>query len=145
MTTIAYRDGVLAVDSLCTWGDARDGRTIKATQRGRVLAAGAGKIASVQAFLDWFRGGMDGDPPKMGEEDKSAFGFIFPGGATVVTWSAIGWERCDYDVFTAGSGGEYARGALEMGATPEEAVAVAIKHDTKSGGPILVLHQNPPR
>lgn len=40
------------------------------------------------------------------------------------------------DMITLGSGAEYARGALEAGATTAEAVAIAIKHDGQSGGPV---------
>ena len=41
--------------------------------------------------------------------------------------------------YAIGSGCEFATGAMEMGATAEEAVQVAIKHSTSCGGPINVL------
>lgn len=64
MTTIAYRDGVMAADTLTTWGNSRDGYVSKIAKRGSVLAAGSGSMAHVQRFLDWFRTGMKGDPPE---------------------------------------------------------------------------------
>jgi hypothetical protein len=40
------------------------------------------------------------------------------------------------DIITAGSGGSVARGALAAGATMEEAINIAIKYDSNSGGPV---------
>lgn len=139
MTTIAYRDGVLAADSLATWGDARDGYCRKIERRGRVLAASAGNLSRAQGFLDWFRSGMQGDPPPAGDDDAKSFNYLIDPDGWFLMWGPKGWERTRGDLLTLGSGGEYARGALAMGATPEEAVAVAIQYDTKSGGPITVL------
>lgn len=139
MTTIAYRDGVLAADTLATWGDSRDGRCTKIAKRGPVLAAGAGSMAQVQAFLDWFRAGMKGDPPPAQAGDNSAFCYLIEPSGWFLMWGPRGWERSRDDALALGSGGEYARGAMSAGATAEEAVAIAILHDVKSGGPITVL------
>lgn len=40
------------------------------------------------------------------------------------------------DIVTTGSGGSVARGALAAGATMEEAINIAIKYDSNSGGPV---------
>lgn len=40
-----------------------------------------------------------------------------------------------------GSGGEFASGAMAMGATAAEAVRIAMKFDTKTGGEITVLRR----
>jgi len=40
------------------------------------------------------------------------------------------------DVFTLGSGAEYARGAIDQGATTARAVEIAIRHDSNSGPPV---------
>lgn len=40
------------------------------------------------------------------------------------------------DKFTLGSGCEYARGALDAGATTAQAVEIAIRYDPMSGGPV---------
>lgn len=40
------------------------------------------------------------------------------------------------DKITLGSGAEYARGALDAGATTAQAVEIAIRHDSNSGGPV---------
>ena len=38
--------------------------------------------------------------------------------------------------YAIGSGGDYATGALERGATPEQAIAIAKKYDAATGGPV---------
>lgn len=43
------------------------------------------------------------------------------------------------DLVAVGSGGPYARGALEAGATMEQAIAIAIRCDGNCGGPIRTL------
>lgn len=40
------------------------------------------------------------------------------------------------DVFTLGSGAEYARGAIDQGATTAQAVEIAIRYDSNSGPPV---------
>lgn len=142
MTTIAYKDGVLAADSLATWGDNRDGYVTKIRRRGNVLAAVSGSIAHGQAFLDWFVLGMKGDPPPMGgSDDGNAHGFLITPDDWLCMWGPRGWERSRGPTMTAGSGGEFAKGAMSAGCSAPDAVAIAIQHDTKSGGPITVLRR----
>lgn len=50
MTVIAYRDGVLAADSLVTWRAHRDGHVRKIFKVGRILATASGTTALAQAF-----------------------------------------------------------------------------------------------
>lgn len=52
MTTIAYRDGVLAVDSRSSSGSRFCGAVVKAVKRGPFLAAATGNGILCQAFLE---------------------------------------------------------------------------------------------
>lgn len=139
MTTIAYRDGVLAADTLACWGTNRDGFATKIVKRGPVLAGASGSLSACQAFLDWFRGGLRGDPPAMPDGEASSFGLIITPADDVLVWGPRGWERTRNPTVAMGSGGEFATGAMTMGATAEEAVRVAMIHDTKTGGNVTVL------
>jgi hypothetical protein len=65
MTTIAYRDGVLAADTLLTSSAMRNGYARKIRERDGMLAGASGTLAQMQTFLDWFDAGMTGDPPSM--------------------------------------------------------------------------------
>ena len=57
--------------------------------------------------------------------------FLFEGNSSIL----LGQDVC----FAIGSGGPYALGALESGAAGEEAMRVATKFDTMSGGEITVV------
>lgn len=142
MTTIAYRDGVIAADTLATWGSSRDGAFTKVAKRGPYLAGVSGGVAACQRFLDWFSMGLRGDPPQMPDGDRTSHGIIILPDDRMLTWGPTGWERTRIiDHYAMGSGGEFAQGALAMGATAERAVQVAIQYDTKSGGDITVLRR----
>lgn len=88
MTTIAFKDGVLAADTLVSAEGVRSGYTTKIRKIGPVLAGGSGRVRDVQAFLDWFVGGMDGEPPETG---GNAEGLLFFDGH-ILTWND-GWDR----------------------------------------------------
>jgi hypothetical protein len=112
---------------------------VKAAKRGPYLAAATGSGVLCQAFLDWFRGGMNGEPPPMKKEDQEASGHIFAPDGLHLEWFCTGWHRERGQTYTAGSGGQFAKGAMSMGATAEEAIRVAMQHDTSTGGEITVL------
>ena len=143
MTTIAYRDGVLAADRLCTVGTHRDAWVPKIRKRGPILACGCGTWPVVLTFLDWFSDGMPADrqPTMTGhcaKEDGSS-GFLFLPDGRFLHLSPSGWSWKRAPFYALGSGADYCYGAFSMGATAEEAVRAALVHETASGGPIDVL------
>lgn len=142
MTTIAYANGEIAADTLATWGTTRDGFLTKIAKRGPFLAGVSGSLPASQAFLDWFNGGLKGDPPAMPDGEATTFGVIITPEERILTWGPRGWERTRNQTVAMGSGGEFAQGAMAMGATPEQAVRVAIQFDTKSGGDVMVLSRH---
>lgn len=141
MTTIAFKAGVIAADTLATWGNSRDGEFTKIARRGPFLAGVSGAVAPCQRFLDWFVSGMEGDPPPMPEGDALAHGIIITPADECLTWGPRGWERTRVETYALGSGADYATGAMAMGATAEEAVRVAMRFDTKTGGEVLSLRR----
>jgi hypothetical protein len=141
MTTIAYRDGVLAGDTLACWGTTRDGSFTKVAKRGPFLAAVSGGVAPAQRFIDWFVGGLKGDPPEMPDGERTTHGVIICPDDIILTWGPSGWERTRNSTVAMGSGGEFAQGAMAMGATPEEAVRVAMLFDTKTGGDVVAVRR----
>lgn len=145
MTTIAYRDGVMASDSLVTKGHShRDGTSQKVYRLGPpgrgILVGIAGQWPAAQRLVDWLRAGAHGEPPDMGGEKGAEALIIMPDGLIVsVTWA--GWERYRAEYVTLGCGSDYASGAMAHGATAEEAVAASLVHESASGGPIQVVHR----
>lgn len=143
MTTIAYRDGVLAADRLITVQTHRDGYITKIAKRGPYLAAAAGALPIALRFMDWFRSGMpEARTPSMGDDKDGATGHIFMPDGTILNCDTLGWTRRKAPYYANGSGCDYCYGAFSMGATAEQAVRAALEHETASGGDITVLRHD---
>lgn len=136
MTTIVYRSGTLAGDTLTTANGNRDGYVQKVRRVGRVLIGFSGPIATGLKFEQWVKGGMVGNGPYEGGDQGNG---IVVSAAGVVCWAGAGPWPVTTDFYALGSGADLAMGALECGATAEQAVAVAAKHNVDTGGPITVL------
>lgn len=140
MTVVAYRDGVLAADTLVTsnGGGTRRAETVKIVKRGEVLGAAVGEFMASRRFLDWVRSGLEGDCPDLGEGESDAHGYIFHRGR-ILTFTPKGRNTLDAPFWAAGSGFEFAMGAMAAGATPREAVVIAMQFDTGCGGRVQEL------
>lgn len=135
MTTIAVRDGVVAADTLLTANGLRDDFGPKVWRVGKVLVAACGSRPTCLRFREWVAAGMRGDSP-FNDEDGNG---IVVSHAGIVCWSKKGCWPVRQPFYTLGSGYQVALGALEAGATAEEAVRAAIKWDTGSGGEVMVM------
>lgn len=140
MTTVVYRDGVLAFDSKCTDGDMYLGSVYKGRQTKKLIMAGCGNVDEVMAVFDWLEaGGTEVLKKDFGLHEREVE-------ATVITVDKMGnvtlYESRLYPIqidslwYALGSGSAIATGALEMGASARKAVAVATKHDLGSGGSV---------
>lgn len=141
MTTIAYRDGVLAADTMVSRDGMVSGYTVKVERRGPIFAAYAGNCAMGQAFLDWFRKGMKGDPPPMVDGDCSCAGILIADDA-IIEWSGQprpDWIKAPFAAW--GSGAQFALGAMAFGATAESAVYAAMTLDHGTGGRVTALRR----
>lgn len=142
MTTIAYRDGVLAADSLITENGSRWGAATKIVREGRILAGASGSTALCQRFLAWVSGGRSGECPAMKDGDEKATGVVFPGGRIVVEYDTNARPiRLSAPFYASGSGREFAVGAMATGADAESAVRIAAKYDLFTNGRIHVLRR----
>lgn len=135
MTTVAYRDGVIASDSQVTSGDVIVGRTAKCGCKNGVLYGFAGCLAFAQAFQAWIERGMEGDPPTMKKDDSRAEAILVHDGH-ILSFDDDGWDKLEMDYYAIGSGRQIAIGAMAVGASAVEAVKAAIKHDVYSGGEV---------
>ncbi len=137
MTTIAYRDGVLAADQLATTpGGLRGAMVVKIRRITGGRVALCGKFGAACAVADWLAKGREGDIPK--HDDNGVIWIPDEGEATIIE------QGCEEPLGEApfhawGSGREVAMGAMWMGATAVQAVEAAIALDTGSGGEITVL------
>lgn len=141
MTTIAYRDGVLAADQAATRGTVIISGVIKAARasNGDLIAA-AGDAGYNGAFLRWAEAGCAGDPPKANKEDNGwDTGLIFKADGTLILHEPSGWFTMRPAYYAIGSGKDIALGVMFAGGSAEQAVLAAIEHDFYTRGPITVL------
>jgi len=146
MTTIVYRDGVMAADSRAFAGD-RNPIGYKTKIRAMVVddvaylvgvsspAPGYG-----EAVLNWFEAGMDiHDTPPMPEQGFTLLAVDAGGQGYYAANSFYLSGPLTNEWWAIGSGDEFAIGALRSGATAVEAVAVAKEFDQWTGGPTHTL------
>ena len=135
MTTIAFKDGVLAADSHIACGGLRSGTAQKIFEHGGGAIAGAGAYAEFLRFKDWIVDGAD--PEKRPELKESDLIWIKPDGS-VVEFEPTGQLAYEAPFYALGSGRELAIGAMAAGASAEEAVRIAIDWSQGSGGEVQI-------
>lgn len=139
MTAIAYRDGVMAADSLAECHGIVLGSVRKiARRRDGALAGAAGMEMVCAEFIRRFVAGTDEDyrPELKDERDFSAV-IVTPDGQI---WQANAQGRflIDAPFYVDGSAYQLMIGAMAAGASAEEAVRIAIKYDTRCGGAVQI-------
>jgi hypothetical protein len=139
MTTLAYRHGVLAADSLTTSNGYRDGQAIKIRKLGPLLVGGCGTSAICEQFVDWVKNGMKGDSPWTGKDAGNSM-VVLPDD-TILVWGHNGPWRSRSDFYAMGSGELLALGAMAHGANAAEAVEAAMRFDVHSGGPVRTIYR----
>jgi hypothetical protein len=135
MTTIACNQDEMACDSRTSF---ESGEFLtcddKIERVGDSLVGCCGNVESIFKFLAWFRA-QDRERPEFGENDNftavvlNKRGIYYYGNTTYPS-------RVRDPHFVCGSGSMAAKAAMLCGKTPAEAVAIAIKCDKNSGGPV---------
>ena len=146
MTIIAYRDGIMAADSLI-----RNERVLGESKKidevvihgEKCLVATAGNVDKCELFRNWVINGMV-DTPKLDEiNEKDNFEAFIIGerGENQFVSYETTCIPCSIEApfYAIGSGSSIAIGAMERGATAKEAVEAAIKWSPDCGGRIYVL------
>ena len=136
MTVIATDGESMAGDSLTTAGN----QVVAFRQKvfkfadGRIAGA-CGDTTECRKLMRWLEHG--GDKPDVGD----AFALVLSPDGTAEYWDKE-LEPLPYIVPMAiGSGGDLAIGAMLAGASPEEAVKLAIERDISCGGEITVIER----
>lgn len=138
MTAIAYRNGVMAADTLNTFDDVKLHAPKIIKHKGYLLGA-AGTIPSLDALVRWYFQAL-GKPtrPKMADGYDMNMIVVTPAGC-VQHWTHSGqYEAIRNRFWAVGSGAAACMAAMEMGASAPEAVAAAIKWATGCGGRVTV-------
>lgn len=138
MTTIVYRDGIIAYDSQINEGAAiiYDDWDKKIVRNGVIFVL-CGRMDQYEKMVDLYFS-WDAPPP-----DLDA-GAILSDGGKLYSFSHDESHLFKSPIpadkyYATGSGMDYALGALDMGATAAEAVKVAIKRDQRSGGRVRTV------
>jgi len=135
MTTVAYKDGVMAADRAIS-GGGHIGTTRKVTRRKSdgSLIGFCGTVSVCQRWVEWFLAGERGTAPTLGTDEDSASQIMVvrPDG-TVENHDRYGKAMFEAPYYAMGSGADYALGAMAFGASARQAVASSIKHDHCSG------------
>jgi hypothetical protein len=146
MTTIAYRDGVIASDTGMTVAGVKIGtvRKIARNQKGD-LCGGAGSATFVSEFLHWFKNGERGAPPDAVSTDElldRAVIILYDDPKTIIIHEPGGVHTFTANYYALGTGKEVALGVMWLGGTAGQAVQAGLVHDASTWGTVEVLEAN---
>lgn len=142
MTTIAYRDGVMAADTRAysaTRFPVGQKVKIKRLDDGTLIGCSSVVPGQGEAVINWYAAGADPTAPPI-VESKTSLLAIKPNGEVFFandSWFISGPLTGEF--FAIGSGNEYALGAMAMGASAERAIEIACDLDVWSAKPVMVL------
>jgi ATP-dependent protease HslVU (ClpYQ) peptidase subunit len=137
MTTIACDGQLMAGDGLVTREGMIVGQGVAKVWRARdgAILGGAGTYGFDKALTAWWEAGAEGAFPH-GKEINALI--LKPDGSCLFVGDC-GYPT-EQELPTAiGSGCEYALGAMDAGATAEQAVAIAAKRNPTTGGKITAI------
>ncbi len=134
MTTIAYRDGIMAADSAAFADDTYGGSCVKVfrTKSGG-LAAFCGSMIFSAAIQAWLQSG-EGSKPAYGTDVTGIL--VEADGAIWVVNGDGDRAQLNAPYVASGSGRIAALGAMAAGASAERAVEIACELDAYTRGPV---------
>lgn len=134
MTTVAFRDGVMACDSRMTGGFVSICKSKVIAGRDATVGFCGDPIAAYPLAL--YLAGEVQDRPQSNSKDDVLF-MVYRNGELFLADSELRELPLKGNkYFAIGSGEQAAMVAMHMGATAKEAVQMAIKVDENSGGPV---------
>lgn len=149
MTTIAYRDGVMAADTVVTNGGCKAYHVHKVRHIGMWLVGLSGTAAVLEEFDALMRRhAKDKTPPsfpkseRIMEPDDGIWALVIHAkSGEVWRYDKFGhpYPVTREDFYASGSGMDLALGAMFAGADAATAVAAAIKYDSGSGGTVETI------
>jgi ATP-dependent protease HslVU (ClpYQ) peptidase subunit len=140
MTTIAYRNGVLAGDSQATdsqlWCVEKLSRLD--TSAGELIVGWCGEVSSALVFVEWLKDDRNRKPDIGNEDFEAIVVSVKTGRVTIWNPSLVGF-RPRGKFFAVGSGAPAAMGAMHAGKGAIDAVKIACKVDPYTRGPVRSL------
>ena len=140
MTTIAYREGMLAADTATF---IHDGATRMPDRTKKIfrlsdgsLIAGSGIKRQISDFANWFESHASGQRPDVPE--ATIIRVTKSGTVTIYDGKTDERDVTDCPFYACGSGAMAALAAMEMGARADQAVEIAMKIDPWTGGEVQI-------
>lgn len=141
MTTVAYRDGIMVGDGrLCADTHILTDRYVKVRDCGKFIVGLAGNADCFEAVWDWYCAGCKGKSKPKGSYETLAFEKAT---GKLHTYE-IKSKTCVYlptdEPAAIGAGADYARVAMGCGKTALEAIKLAERFNSDTGGnPTIVV------
>jgi len=140
MTTICYRDGILAADTAVFDRGVYCGQAVKiARSPCGAIGGGSGSLGDISIFLDWLKGGCCGSPPSIKDPQSECIWVKSDGSAWWVGHESV-TTKLEGPYFATGSGFCLALGAMAFGASAEQAVSICADLDNMTRRPLMMLH-----
>lgn len=144
MTTVAFRDGIMASDSRyseTSVGATRGPKIFKKkVGKKEVIIGISGDVFAAMLFVDWY-GSNNADLHKTLTEmtDDNFFVMIWDGKRLLEANRYCRPTEIEEPYYAIGSGGVHAITAMDCGKTAEQSISFAIKRDINSGGRVIVM------
>lgn len=151
MTTIAYRDGIMAADTMGTWsGDVAYGHN-KLARTNKYLVGFAGSFALMRPVYDWLLSIENDVDTNQFYTQADTLPELPNGLITLIanregkSFALISDGFCsplmgEYEA--VGCGARFAVGAMFAGSNAREGVRAAIRHDDGTGGDVVSVRFN---
>lgn len=135
MSVIAYKNGIIAADNAMTRDNSMLVKGCKlfkvrsGPRKGFVIGY-VGDVGELNRIAKQYMTGEDGPVPCVPDDSDNEIVVMDPTGGIIEVDHAMIETELDAEPFFAwGTGGAYAFGAMEMGASAVEAVRIACKYD----------------
>jgi len=134
MTTIVVNKEAMACDTQTNMGHLKFKANGKIIRWKGELIGQCGTVIAINQWLKWYKSKNRGEKNYPKTEEDFAMLVLKPNG-DIYHWSNGDLEglKIEEAFFSAGTGSEFALGAMSMGATLEQAIAVASKWDKNTG------------
>lgn len=146
MTAIAYKDGILAVDSQCTWGTLKTQTkkyyVVNVYNIGDCVVALCGNVHAAEHIVKWVSDNENGrDTPFEGLTSNTRYGFAITEDLIVYPIYGNGYVGLpDENAFVSeGCAYEFLHGAMAAGATAQRAVELAVDNCDGCGFPVMAI------
>ena len=133
MTVIAYDGKTVAADKQCVNGSTKSTTTKLIRLDSGMIVGMTGTLSSGLLVLDWLNGKLSEWPKCQEDKDRWAMVIVIKDGVVKVYEQNPAPVLIKDEFMAWGSGGDFAIGAMAMGATAKESVEIANRFSTDCG------------